>query len=216
MEDNLSFWRFWGTILLDSIKSIYGLVSAVGLVIWIVFGIISSEHPSWGGLLNTLGLAIAIGVIVLAFIPSVMIQAHFFYKQKADKVQEFETEAIEVTGGCLFLSREGVWAARVGINALGRKVVKGVTAYLVAIDGNENNLRDAPLSPSGRLPNLTGAINVNPGNVQRFIEILHWKPDIEMGIPYNLNYQLQYAGINIQQSPYSLPTVIPIVTFPRV
>ena len=149
-------------------------------------------------------------VFVAAFIIQLFWQPPCLFKEKSDKLQEYETEAIELEGNCIFLSRENVWAARVGIRTVGQKVIRGVVVYLTAIDGDENAYRDAPLSPSGRLPNITGAINVNPGQTQKFIEILHWKPNVEMGIPYNLNYQLQYGGVNIHKSLYSLPTVIPI------
>lgn len=153
---------------------------------------------------------IPLAIFVVLFIPSIMIQSHFLYRQKANKVQGYETQAIELEENVVH-EADGIWVSRVGIKALGQKAVRGVLVYLTYYDGNENGLRDAPLRPANRIRNTTGAITINPGNTQTFVEVLHWNPFApEMGIPYYLNYQLQQSGIDIHKSLDSLPTKIDV------
>ncbi|MBI2853444.1 MAG: hypothetical protein HYX87_00805 [Chloroflexi bacterium] len=161
--------------------------------------------------MNTLAWALPLAVFLLLFVPSLMIQSHSLYRRKADKVQEYETQAIELEPDIQQESRMGIFVFRVGIRVLGRKAIRGILVYLTHYDGQENGLHDAPLRAANRLRNTTGAITVNPGQTQRYVEVLHYRPSVpEMGIPYNLNYQLQELGVDIQNSPYSLPTKIDV------
>lgn len=179
----------------------------------VIFGAVVYFYPAWGGTMNVLLWAIPLGVAGVAILVGFIRAPYHIYKDQADKVREYETQAIDLQPNSMFESRRNIWVARVGVSAIGQKSVRGVVAYLRYIDGNENGLFDAPLRPAERLRNVTGAINVSPGKTQKFIEILHWNPAVpEMGIPYNLNYQLEQAGIDPHTSPYSLPTGIEVGT----
>jgi hypothetical protein len=182
-------------------------------IITIIFGIIATSHSNWG-YWSMLAWAVPLGIFLVLFFLSLMLQSHILYKQKANKVQEYETEAIELEGNCRREIMQGigeVWVARVGVKALGKKAIQNVFVYLRYIDGNQNDMFDAPLHPAGQLRNATGAINVNPGDTHRFVEVLHWRPSIpEMGIPYNLNCQLRGSGVDLRTSRDSLPDAVDI------
>lgn len=214
MESNLSFGKFWWWVILLSFDGSFGIVRAIMFIITIVLAIISSQHPEWKSWVNTLAWASTLGIFLVLFIPSIMRQSHFLYKQKADKVQEYETQAIELEPDCRLEKLKGVgdvWVARVGVRACGLRVIRGVLVYLTDIDGNQNDLFDTPLHPSRQFRNATGATNVNPGKTTRFVEVLHWNSSVsEMGIPYHLTSQLREASIDIHNSRDSLVDAVDV------
>jgi hypothetical protein len=205
MEKNLPFAKYWIQVFKKTTSTAFGIISIFFLVATIILGIISTYHPEWENWVIVLSRVLPLAIFIILFVPVAMVQSHLLYKQKADKVDENETQAIDLEANCIYESRRGIWVARVGIKAVGLKAVRSIFIYLRYIDGVQNDLFDAPLHPAGRLRNTTGAINVNPGNTQMFVEVLHWNPGVEMGIPYNYNYQLTDAGVNIHESPHSLP-----------
>ena len=180
-------------------------------ILAIGFGAIAFLNPNWESTTNNLLWMIPAAVLVGTIIVGFFLAPYHIYKGQADKVRGYEAHTITLQPNLVFESRRGIWVARVGVSAIGQKTVRGVVAYLRYIDGNENALFDAPLRPTERLHNTTGAVNISPSETQKFIEILHWAPAVpEMGVPYNLNYQLEEAGIDIYKSPCSLPTTIEV------
>ena len=200
------FYKLW---LAKTFIKPLAFVDLFSGILAIGFGAIIFFQPRWGGTLNNLLWIVPFMVLIGTVIVGFFLAPYFIYKEKADKVLAYETQAVELVPSTVYLSRRQIWVARVGVRALGQKVIRGVVLYLRAYDGNENSFSDAPLCPSDRLRNVSGAININPGTTMRFFEVLHWNPVTpEMGIPYNLNYQLEQAGVNIHSSPFSLPTGI--------
>lgn len=194
-----------------SLKSSFNIFTGIATLLGVVALLVAQVYASWGHVLNALAWVIPVAVFMGSFLLSMISFPHTLYRHQADRVREYETEAIELQPDSMFESRKGIWVARVGVRATGQKSIRGVMVFLKYIDGNENALFDAPLRPAERLRSVTGAVTVNPGDTQRFVEVLHWNPSVpEMGIPYNLNYQLTASGVDIYGSPDSLPTKIDV------
>lgn len=212
MDKYLATYKiFWWECIKHSLKSSFNIFTGIATLLGVVALLVAQVDSGWRHVLNTLAWAIPVAVFIGSFLLHMIRFPHTLYKYQADKVREYEAEAIELQPDSIFESRRGIWVCRVGVRVTGQKSVRGVMVYLKYIDGNENALFDAPLRPAERLRNVTGAVTVNPGDTQRFVEVLHWNPSVpEMGIPYNLNYQLTASGINIYESPDSLPTKIDV------
>lgn len=203
---------FWLKTFTAALTWAHGTTSWTGLLT-IILAIVSWRNPDWVDWVNIVIWAVPLSVFLAVLIIGLAKTPYSLFMEQAIKVEEYETEAIELDADYRFESQRGFWVARVGVRAIGQKAVRGVVVYLTYIDGNENDLRDAPLHPAMRLRSSTGAITVNPGDAQRFVEVLHWDTRTgreEMDIPYNLNYQLEQEGKDPPSHPYALPTIIDV------
>ena len=196
-----TYKTFWWECIKYSFSSSLDRFLAIATVLGVAI-IFASLY--WGHEWDILAGLIPVAVFILSFIIHVTRYPHKLYKHKADKVREYETQAIDLEAHPRVERLQGigdVWVARVGVRALGLKAIHGVFVYLTDIDGNQNELFDAPLHPSGQFRNATGATHVNPGNTQRFVEVLHWNMSSnEMGIPYHLTAQLREANVDLSKS----------------
>lgn len=136
MGNSLTFWKYWGKVLLKSFMGAYGFVRAVMFIALIVLPIIFNQYPEWGGIWLTLSWALPAGIFLILFIPKIMQESHLFYKNSIDvlnglynqKVAELE----ELTTKRLVLKCEKTGEIS-GNNIWHHLVVKNPTA--VAIKG---------------------------------------------------------------------------------
>ncbi len=209
---------YWWNIIKTSGKKSFNIFLAIATFIGIITLIVSQALiPPESELRNVVmnwSWQIPLAVFVIAFSIQIFWQPPSLFKEKSDKVADYEREEIDLVAEnneqySRYETRRNIWVCRIGVKVLGQKTIRGITVYLKAYDGNENTLADAPLCPAERLRNVSGAISADPGNVQRFVEILQWNPGTDKwNIPYNLNYQLEQLNVHPVTCPYSLPTPI--------
>ncbi|GEM_PF-6259797 len=217
MDKYLATYKtFWWECIKYSLRSSFNIFAGIATALGVVALVLARFASRWEHLLSILWWFIPVAIFGLSFIFHMIRYPYILYKYQANKVQGYETQAIELEPHCRLEklpSIGDVWVARIGVRALGLRVIRGVFIYLTEIDENQNDLFDAPLHPALQLRNVTGATNINPGKTQRYIEILHWNTSAkEMGIPYHLTAQLREANVDLSKSRDRLVDAIAVGT----
>ena len=195
MENNLSFWSFWFRAIKTTFRTVLGIISTVMLALAIIFAIISAYHPVWEDWLNTFAWAFPLALFLVLFVPIVMVQSHFMYKKKAEKVDEYETQAIkfivEDTDQFIKPRLTGAIVCRVGIKAISKKTICDVSAFITHINGEKNSNSSSPLYPAECRLEDPPSFNINPSEEPKFVEVVSWDPQKKdiLGIHYYTNYQ---------------------------
>lgn len=150
--------------------------------------------------------AIPLTLFLVLFIPSIMVQSHYLYKQKADKVDELNRKelCLIVESGnnqyfCPKIGDTNKMVARIGLRALGVKTIENVVVTLSSIDGKPNQNSSSFLNPVSCLPNETAIRDINPGDVTGLIEVFVWdktRPNDPVYICYHQNQQNEIKNGN--------------------
>jgi hypothetical protein len=203
-EKNLSICGFWWTAFLSSFKGAFGKVRAIMYVIAIILSILFYQHPKWGSTMNTLTWALPLGIFIVFFIPSLLLQSHYLYKQKANKLgiltkKEIDLVVIPNDKQYLLDTNKDKVIARVGIKTTGISTVKAVGVILSAIDDIPNPQKGSLLSPANCSKDQLAQQDINFGDIYSFVEVFVWdklRPNEPVYIQYYQNCQNELKSGN--------------------
>lgn len=148
--------------------------------------------------------AIPLTLFLVLFVPSIMVQSHFLYKQKANKVDELtkkEVDLVVIPNDKQYLvdTNKDQVIARVGIKTTGVSTVKSVGVILSAIDDIPNSQKGSLLSPANCLKDQLAQQDINLGDIYSFIEVFVWdklRPNNPVYVQYHQNCQNELKSGN--------------------
>jgi len=210
---------FWWECFKSAFRGGLRYASSIALFLFIILGVVRLLNPAcwqklldfWGGIANDFAWLLPLVAFVIIVGVVIWKRPYNLYKEKADKVKEYETQTVKFICGesDLYLQKRGInWIIRVGIKNQGMKTINNVEVTLKSIDDGINAFADAPLRPAYCLPSEPSTFMVKPEE-PRFVEVCSWgEGDKEMRIHYYTNYQLLLTRPREVVEPFLLYTGI--------